>query len=67
MEINYKDRKSIIKPKRRAASSSLEKEIDLGGKYSYPDMLKAGLESSTYVNQSLLEEFKIQADVKMYF
>ena len=34
--------------------------------YSIPNMLKAGLWNYPEVNQSLLDELKIQADVTMY-
>ena len=43
----------IIKPKRRAATSYMEKEIDLGGKYSLSNMLKSGIEDTAEVDRVL--------------
>ena len=56
----------IIKPKRRAATSYMEKEIDLGGKYSLSNMLKSGIKGAPEAHPALLDEFKIQEDVTMY-
>ena len=61
-----KEEGPIIKPKRSVEASSLEREIDLGGEYSFSRMTKSGIGDNREVSRSILDEFKIQQDVKMY-
>merc|ERR1712112_684983 len=52
--------------KRRKKAEPLEVEIDLGGKYSFANMLRSNLEESNEVNAVLRSEFSQQEDVKLY-
>ena len=61
-----KEEKSIIKPKRRPVSSSSVGEIVFSGGGSSTNMLKSREANSPESNQALLDEFKIQEDVKIY-
>ena len=61
-----KKEEPIIRPKRRADSRFFGKGIDLGGQYSSADILKSRIEDTSGVNQEIIDEFKIQEDVKMY-
>ena len=58
--------KSIIKPKRGAAESSLEHEIGSGGNALFPNMSNASLAIPPVAYRARLDEFKIRDDVKMY-
>ena len=51
---------------RRAETGSLEKETNVGGKYSFVNMMNPSIGNPHAVNHVLLEEFKIPDDVKMY-
>ena len=53
------------KPKSRAAESPLGEILDLGGKYTFPSILNARLNAEKKINQTLLDEFKIQEGVQM--
>ena len=41
-------------------------EMDLGGNYSFVNILKSCLRNSPWVNHVLLDVFKTQEDVEMY-
>ena len=57
--------RSIIKQKGESKSDTIEKKLDLGGGYPFPNMHRARIDSEKEVAQILLGEFKIQEDVKM--
>ena len=52
--------------KRRKKAEPLDAKIDLGGKYSFANMLRSNLEESNEVNAVLRSEFSQQEDVKLY-
>ena len=52
--------------KRRKKAEPLEVKIDLGGKYSFANMLRSNLEESNEANAVLRSEFSQQEDVKLY-
>ena len=57
---------NLPKKKRRKKAESLEEKIDLGGKYSFANMLRSELEESNEANAVLRSEFSQQEDVKLY-
>ena len=52
--------------KRRKKAEPLDVKIDLGGKYSFTNMLRSNLEESKEANAVLRSEFSQQEDVKLY-
>ena len=43
----------------------MEKDVDLGGKYSLSRMMKSGIDDTREADQALLDECKIQGDVQI--
>ena len=57
--------RSIIKHE-RTESSSLDTEIYLGAKYGFPNTAVGSLESFPEAHHGLIDESKIQEDVKLF-